>query len=175
MWFEHVFGKKLLYVDGHQHVQVHRKVASVFAKTLNKHGIKRACLPNEHSVSPINSRLSATRKSFNLDINALALQSLSIFSAFQLIKTDGFIGMNLMGSAVSINKLQNALKNFFLSGFTSCELMTHPGYKCDKYTDGFVGEDFADAFGCSLEHEHELKVLISPEMLSKCNYNVRKL
>lgn len=165
LWFEHVFGRKPLHVDGHQHVQVHVDVANVFAKLLHKHGIKRTRIPEEHSVSPSNARLSATRRTFHFKINSLAAKSFSTFNAFQLVKTEGFLGMNLMGKAMSIEILQEALKNFFVSGFTTCELMTHPGYKCDRYADGFAGEDFADAFSCSPEREHELRVLTSPDML----------
>ena len=164
-WFEKAFGKAPEHVDGHQHVHVHPDIARIFAIMLSQRGIRRTRVPYEDEASEEPQNMSVTRQKFHAYIRSISQNALSIFKEFGLVQTDGFLGLNLVGSDMSIERLQQTLKNFFGRGLSSCELMVHPGYVCDKYSDGFTGEQESDLFSRSPDREHELSVLTSPDML----------
>ena len=168
-WFKRAFDKVPAHVDGHQHVHIHPKVVKVFSNVLRNYGIKYTRLPLEDKVSPADEDLLPQRKQFHIFINSVANRAGKVFEGCNINITQTFIGLNFMGTAMTIEKLQQVLRSIYGCGITSCEMMVHPGYRCNRYTDGFAGDDMSDFFSCSLDREHEMNVLRSEEMLKFYN------
>nr|CAB3267820.1 UPF0249 protein ydjC homolog [Phallusia mammillata] len=164
-WFENNFGRPPFRIDGHQHVHVHGNVSEVFSRTLSECGIKSTRLPVEHTASRSSCETSPQRELFHSLIENCALKTKLTFAEHCVQHTEAFLGLNFMGNAMDTDRLQTVIKSVFDSGVSSCELMCHPGFICDKSEDGFVGNTSADIFSCSPDREHELKILTSPEML----------
>lgn len=99
----------------------------------------------------------------------LAIKNDNLFCRY----TDSFIGLALMGDSMTVSRLQEAIKDAFISLETRSpsssphvvELMTHPGYPCvnDRALGCGIG---ADDFAKSADRKHELDLLTSPEMLN---------
>ena len=165
-WFKNAVGLLPHHVDGHQHVHVHTNVVKTFAKILKRYGINRTRVPYEDKASPHNEDMPLRRIQFHFLVNALAKKSLKIFRLYRIETCDAFIGLNFMGRAMTTQRLKSTLRSIYSRGVTSCELMVHPGYKSDKYTDGFINGELADDFSCSSDREQELAVLTSKEMIT---------
>ncbi|XP_076803166.1 carbohydrate deacetylase-like [Clavelina lepadiformis] len=174
-WFRNKFGYLPLHIDGHQHVHVHPDVVLVFSKTLSNFRIKRTRLPIEYPCPKLPVRQSFEKEHFLNKVTRMAEQAARVFKEHQVCHTEAFIGMYLMGKNMSIESLQCTINQVFQSGVGSCELMVHPGYCCDPVTDGCLGDEFADAFSCSPDREHELNVLTSDEMINFYKINDIKL
>ena len=73
--------------------------------------------------------------------------------------SDAFVGMVTMGKNMSVQALIQIISKAFSEGshVRSCELMTHPGYRCPP-TEGGCG-DGPDDFAQSEDREHEMRVL----------------
>ena len=168
-WFKRAFGTLPAHVDGHQHVHVHPNVIKVFATVLRNYNIFSTRMPVEDKASPFNRNLPLYRAQFHHLINNVASKAKNVIKCYNVNSSQTFVGLNTMGSDMSVESLQRILLSIYSRGITSCELMTHPGYRCDRYTDGFIGEPYADLFACSYEREHEMNVLTSRELLKFYN------
>ncbi|XP_030671754.1 carbohydrate deacetylase isoform X1 [Nomascus leucogenys] len=80
--------------------------------------------------------------------------------------TDAFVGLSTCGRHMSAHRVSGALARVLegtLAGHTlTAELMAHPGYPSVPPTGG-CGEG-PDAFSCSWERLHELRVLTAPTL-----------
>ena len=158
--FEQLFGFLPFRVDGHQHVHVHPKVVNIFAAVLRKLQILQTRVPLEHDLKCSHS---SDRNSFHERIRSLALESKVIFNKRGIRYAQVFIGMNFMGSLMSVEGLICTLGEVFKVNQT-CELMVHPGEKSCFVTDGFEGDNFCDEFSMSADRVHEMIVLLDERL-----------
>ena len=96
--------------------------------------------------------------------------------------THGFIGLTTVGRYMTTERLCSRINSFFETAqgklkeckTITCELMTHPGYRCQGLG-GCGGPTGPDDFALSEEREHELSVLNSDELKEfyfKHNFNL---
>ncbi|XP_078484531.1 carbohydrate deacetylase-like [Ciona intestinalis] len=164
-WFESKFGRLPDRVDGHQHIHVHPMVRNAFAITLQERGIEHTRLPVEDICSILHHGMPQSRLRFHEQIQMESEIAALIFDRHCIKYTPHFIGLNFVGKTMNSNLLQRSLANIYKNNRNAiCELMCHPGYRCDKNSDGFLHETSADDFSCSPDREHELKVLTSSAM-----------
>jgi len=87
--------------------------------------------------------------------------------------SDGFIGMATMGIHMTLERLMTDINHSFKESMqlalcghhniVTCELMVHPGYRCQGFG-GCGGHYGPDCFACSSDREHELTILSSQDM-----------
>lgn len=166
-WFNHYPYR----VDGHQHIHVHPCVYTVFAEVLHSFGISETRLPLEHPLSnkliDLTETLSLDRKVFHDTMQRFAQDALVTWNHY-LLRFSPFCGLNFMGCAMNtalIKECLSSIQRNDCSERADIEIMTHPGFISNRTTDGFIGDDFADNFSCSLDREHEMSVLTSSDLI----------
>ncbi|XP_053445487.1 carbohydrate deacetylase isoform X2 [Nycticebus coucang] len=166
--FQELLGKGPTHVDGHQHVHVLPGVCQVFAEALQAYGVRFTRLPLERGVGSC-AWLEAPARVFACAVERDARAAVGPFSRHGLRWTDVFVGMSTCGRHMSAHRVSGALARA-LEGIPTghaltAELMAHPGYPSVPPAGG-CGEG-PDAFSCSWERLHELRVLTAPTLRAR--------
>lgn len=143
--FAELMGSPAAHVDGHQHAHTVPFLAEALAPVLAARGVLTTRIPEQrevHVADPIAAR-------FYESVSADAARARSIYERHGVRSTEAFVGLDLMGSASSAERLRAAVER--CRGARSVELMCHPGYPGHG----------VDAFNESPDREHELEVLLS--------------
>ncbi|XP_012578879.1 PREDICTED: carbohydrate deacetylase isoform X1 [Condylura cristata] len=161
--FRELLGRDPTHVDGHQHVHVLPGVCQVFAEALQTYGVRFTRLPLERGVAGC-SWLETSARVFACAVERDARAAVGPFSRHGLRWTDAFLGLSTCGRHMSAHRVSGALARA-LEGIPeghvlTAELMAHPGYPSVPPAGG-CGEG-PDAFSCSWERLHELRVLTAP-------------
>ncbi|KAM8918682.1 carbohydrate deacetylase [Lycaon pictus] len=156
------------HVDGHQHVHVLPGVCQVFAEALQANGVRFTRLPVERGVGGC-AWLEAPERAFACAVERDARAAVGPFSRYGLRWTDAFVGLSTCGRHMSAHRVSGALVRA-LEGIPTgrtltAELMAHPGYPSVPPAGG-CGEG-PDAFSCSWERLHELRVLTAPTLRTR--------
>ncbi|KAI8749282.1 carbohydrate deacetylase isoform X1 [Biomphalaria glabrata] len=169
--FIELVGRAPVYVDGHQHIHLHPKVVELFAAALKQHNIHITRFPVEINMAA-KEWVNPEYMPFFLAMIEKAHVAKKVLDDYGIKTTDSFVGLSTMGRDMTPERLQKIILEAFedaesrLSsdkrGFTTCELMTHPGYPTHRILGGFSWG--SDDFGCSEDRIHEINVLSSPEM-----------
>ncbi|XP_005567931.1 carbohydrate deacetylase isoform X1 [Macaca fascicularis] len=166
--FRELMGRAPTHVDGHQHVHVLPGVCQVFAEALQAYGVRFTRLPLERGVGGC-TWLEAPARAFACAVERDARAAVGPFSRHGLRWTDAFVGLSTCGRHMSAHRVSGALARVLegtLAGHTlTAELMAHPGYPSVPPTGG-CGEG-PDAFSCSWERLHELRVLTAPTLRTR--------
>ncbi|XP_010380083.1 carbohydrate deacetylase isoform X1 [Rhinopithecus roxellana] len=166
--FRELLGRAPTHVDGHQHVHVLPGVCQVFAEALQAYGVRFTRLPLERGVGGC-TWLEAPARAFACAVERDARAAVGPFSRHGLRWTDAFVGLSTCGRHMSAHRVSGALARVLegtLAGHTlTAELMAHPGYPSVPPTGG-CGEG-PDAFSCSWERLHELRVLTAPTLRTR--------
>ncbi|XP_037679546.1 LOW QUALITY PROTEIN: carbohydrate deacetylase [Choloepus didactylus] len=166
--FRELMGRKPTHVDGHQHVHVLPGVCQVFAETLQASGVSFTRLPLERGVGGC-AWLEAAARAFACSVERDARAAVGPFSRHGLRWTDAFVGLSTCGRHMSPRRvsraLARALEGVPLGHALTAELMAHPGYPSEPPAGG-CGEG-PDAFSCSWERLHELRVLTAPTLRAR--------
>jgi len=158
------------YVDGHQHIHVVPEVSAVFASVLASNGVSETRLPVDLGVDHC-QYFTADERAFKQGIVQQCELARVHFSSHSLRCADCFTGIATMGERMSAKALQEEILravNSVCTGDTlqdsvTCELMVHPGYRCQSAERGGCGNG-SDGFAMSADREHEMNVLCSQEM-----------
>ncbi|XP_032731867.1 carbohydrate deacetylase [Lontra canadensis] len=166
--FRELLGGEPTHVDGHQHVHVLPGVCQVFAETLQANGVRFTRLPVERGVGGC-AWLEAPAHAFACAVERDARAAVGPFSRYGLRWTDAFVGLSTCGRHMSAHRVSGALARA-LEGIPTghaltAELMAHPGYPSVPPAGG-CGEG-PDAFSCSWERLHELRVLTAPTLRAR--------
>uniref|UniRef100_A0A8C8ZM73 Carbohydrate deacetylase n=1 Tax=Prolemur simus TaxID=1328070 RepID=A0A8C8ZM73_PROSS len=155
--FQELLGRAPTHVDGHQHVHVLPGVCQVFAEALQAYGVRFTRLPLERGVGGC-AWLEAPARAFAFTVEASGRAW-----------TDAFVGMSTCGRHMSAHRvsgaLARALEDIPAGHALTAELMAHPGYPSVPPAGG-CGEG-PDAFSCSWERLHELRVLTAPTLRAR--------
>ncbi|KAM9194544.1 carbohydrate deacetylase isoform 1-T1 [Dugong dugon] len=185
--FRELLGRDPTHVDGHQHVHVlpggrcapPRRVAGldsslpagvcqVFAEALQAYGVRFTRLPLERGVGGC-AWLEAPARAFACAVGRDARAAVDSFSRHGLRWTDAFVGLSTCGRHMSAHRVSGALARALESvpagHALTVELMAHPGYPSVPPAGG-CGEG-PDAFSCSWERLHELRVLTAPTLRAR--------
>ncbi|KAM5273560.1 carbohydrate deacetylase [Ctenodactylus gundi] len=170
--FRELLGRAPTHVDGHQHVHVLPGVCQVFAEALQASGVRVTRLPLERGASGC-ARLESPARAFAGTVERDAQAAVGPFSRHGLRWTDAFVGLSTCGRHLSahcvLEALARVLEDHPGSHTLTVELMTHPGYPSVPPTGG-CGEG-PDAFSCSWERLHELRVLTAPTLRAQLAQN----
>ncbi|XP_077015227.1 carbohydrate deacetylase [Tamandua tetradactyla] len=166
--FRELMGRNPTHVDGHQHVHVLPGVCQVFAEALQACGVCFTRLPLERGVGGC-PWLEAAARAFACAVERDARAAVVPFSRHGLRWTDAFLGLSTCGRHMSPHRVSGALARA-LEGIPedhvlTAELMAHPGYPSVPPAGG-CGEG-PDAFSCSWERLHELRVLTAPTLRAR--------
>nr|XP_017497256.2 carbohydrate deacetylase isoform X1 [Manis javanica] len=166
--FRELLGRDPTHVDGHQHVHVLPGVCQVFAEALQAYRVRFTRLPMERGVGGC-VWLEAPARAFASSVERDAQAAVGLFSHHGLRWTDAFVGLSTCGRHMSAHHVSGALARA-LEGIPTdyaltAELMAHPGYPSVP-PDGGCGEG-PDAFSCSWERLHELRVLTAPTLRAR--------
>ncbi|XP_006894669.1 PREDICTED: UPF0249 protein ydjC homolog [Elephantulus edwardii] len=163
--FRELLGRDPTHVDGHQHVHVLPGVCQVFAEVLQAYGVRFTRVPIEHGVGGC-AWLEAPARAFACAVGRDAQAATGPFSRHGLRWTDTFVGLSTCGRHMSAQRvagaLARALESVPANQALTAELMAHPGYPSVPPAGG-CGEG-PDAFSCSWERLHELRVLTEPSL-----------
>ncbi|XP_077894960.1 carbohydrate deacetylase isoform X1 [Ictidomys tridecemlineatus] len=166
--FRELLGRDPTHVDGHQHVHVLPGVCQVFAESLQASGVRFTRLPLERGVSGC-AWLEDPARAFACTVERDARAAMGPFSRHGLCTyrwTDAFVGLSTCGRHMSAHRvlgaLARALEDIPAGHALTAELMAHPGYPSVPPAGG-CGEG-PDAFSCSWERLHELRVLTAPTL-----------
>ncbi|KAM6155628.1 carbohydrate deacetylase [Rhynchocyon petersi] len=166
--FRELLGRDPTHVDGHQHVHVLPGVCQVFAESLQAYGVRFTRLPLEHGVGSC-AWLEAPARAFACAVGRDAQAAMVPFSRHGLRWTDAFVGLSTCGRHMSPQRvsgaLAQALESIPADHSLTAELMAHPGYPSVPPAGG-CGEG-PDAFSCSWERLHELRVLTEPTLRAR--------
>ncbi|XP_003419352.2 carbohydrate deacetylase [Loxodonta africana] len=166
--FRELLGRDPTHVDGHQHVHVLPGVCQVFAEALQAYGVRFTRLPLERGVGDC-AWLEAPARAFACAVGRDARAAVDQFSRHGLRWTDAFVGLSTCGRHMSAHRvsgaLARALENVPAGHALTVELMAHPGYPSVPPAGG-CGEG-PDAFSCSWERLHELRVLTAPTLRAR--------
>ncbi|XP_036210133.1 carbohydrate deacetylase isoform X1 [Myotis myotis] len=172
--FQELLGRKPTHVDGHQHVHVlpaprpPAGVCQVFAEALQAHGVRFTRLPLERGLGDC-TWLEAPARAFACAVERDARAAVGPFSRSGLRWTDAFVGLSTCGRHMSAHRVSGALARALEGTPTghalTAELMAHPGYPSVPPAGG-CGEG-PDAFSCSWERLHELRVLTEPTLQAR--------
>ncbi|XP_007953618.1 carbohydrate deacetylase [Orycteropus afer afer] len=166
--FRELLGRDPTHVDGHQHVHVLPGVCQVFAEALQAHGVRFTRLPLERGVGGC-AWLEAPARAFACAVGRDARAAVDPFSRHGLRWTDAFVGLSTCGRHMSAQRVSGALARALESvpagHALTAELMAHPGYPSVPPAGG-CGEG-PDAFSCSWERLHELRVLTAPTLRAR--------
>lgn len=166
--FQSLMGRKPEHIDGHQHAHLLPGICEVFASVLRENGVRSTRCPYE-DLEPdhVYSWTADVIKDLDAMFKELIVQASSaktILKENGIWVTDRFLGLQTMGSDMTIERLQRHLTKAFKSNgndVISCELMVHPGYKSGDVGGCGIG---VDDFARSEQREHEMNVLQSKEM-----------
>ncbi|XP_077602009.1 carbohydrate deacetylase isoform X1 [Crocuta crocuta] len=166
--FRELLGRDPTHVDGHQHVHVLPGVCQVFAEVLQANEVRFTRLPVERGVGGC-EWLEAPARAFACSVERDARAAVGPFSRYGLRWTDAFVGLSTCGRHMSVHRVSRALARA-LEGIPTghaltAELMAHPGYPSVPPAGG-CGEG-PDAFSCSWERLHELRVLTAPTLRAR--------
>lgn len=143
-------------------------VCQVFAEALQVCGVRFTRLPLERGVGGC-TWLEAPARAFACAVERDARAAVGPFSRHGLRWTDAFVGLSTCGRHMSAHRVSGALARVLEgipTGHTlTAELMAHPGYPSVPPTGG-CGEG-PDAFSCSWERLHELRVLTTPTLWAR--------
>ncbi|XP_030692160.1 carbohydrate deacetylase isoform X1 [Globicephala melas] len=161
--FRELLGRDPTHVDGHQHVHVLPGVCQVFAEALQACGVRFTRLPMERGVGGC-AWLEAPARAFACAVEQDARAAMGPFARHGLRWTDVFVGLSTCGRHMSAHHVSGALARA-LEGIptgraVTAELMAHPGYPSVPPAGG--SSEGPDAFSCSWERLHELRVLTAP-------------
>uniref|UniRef100_A0AC11EE98 YdjC chitooligosaccharide deacetylase homolog n=1 Tax=Ovis aries TaxID=9940 RepID=A0AC11EE98_SHEEP len=163
--FRELLGRDPTHVDGHQHVHVLPGVCRVFAEALQACGVRFTRLPLERGVDGC-AWLEAPARAFAGAVEQDARAAIGPFVHHGLRWTDVFVGLSTCGRNMSTHRvleaLTRALEGTPTGQAVSAELMAHPGYPSVPPLGG-CGEG-PDAFSCSSDRLHELRVLTAPAL-----------
>ncbi|XP_008064924.1 carbohydrate deacetylase isoform X2 [Carlito syrichta] len=166
--FLELLGKAPTHVDGHQHVHVLPGVCQVFAEALQAYGVRFTRLPLERGVGSC-MWLEAAARAFACAVERDARAAVGPFSCHGLRWTDAFVGLSTCGRHMSahcvLGALARVLEDIPTGRALTAELMAHPGYPSVP-PEGGCGEG-PDAFSCSWERLHELRVLTAPMLRAR--------
>ncbi|XP_075390422.1 carbohydrate deacetylase isoform X1 [Tenrec ecaudatus] len=166
--FRELLGRDPTHVDGHQHVHVLPGVCQVFAEVLQAFGVRFTRLPLERGVGGC-AWLEAPALSFACAVERDARAAMGPFTRHGLRWADAFVGLSTCGRHMSAHRvagaLARALENVPAGRAMTVELMAHPGYPSVPPAGG-CGEG-PDAFSCSWERLHELRVLTAPTLRAR--------
>ncbi|ELK26279.1 UPF0249 protein ydjC like protein [Myotis davidii] len=159
--FQELLGRKPTHVDGHQHVHV-------LPEALQAHGVRFTRLPLERGLGDC-TWLEAPARAFACAVERDARAAVGPFSRSGLRWTDAFVGLSTCGRHMSAHRVSGALARALEGTHTghplTAELMAHPGYPSVPPAGG-CGEG-PDAFSCSWERLHELRVLTEPTLQTR--------
>ncbi|NP_001230491.1 carbohydrate deacetylase [Sus scrofa] len=166
--FRELLGRDPTHVDGHQHVHVLPGVCQVFAEALQAFGVRFTRLPLERGVGSC-TWLEGPARAFACAVEQDARAAIGPFARHGLRWTDAFMGLSTCGRHMSAHRVSGALARA-LEGIpprraVTAELMAHPGYPSVPPAGG-CGEG-PDAFSCSWERLHELRVLTAPALRAR--------
>ncbi|KAJ1074049.1 hypothetical protein K5549_015548 [Capra hircus] len=163
--FRELLGRDPTHVDGHQHVHVLPGVCRVFAEALQACGVRFTRLPLERGVDGC-AWLEAPARAFAGAVEQDARAAIGPFVHHGLRWTDVFVGLSTCGRNMSTHRvleaLTRALEGTPTGQAVTAELMAHPGYPSVPPLGG-CGEG-PDAFSCSSDRLHELRVLTAPAL-----------
>ncbi|CAI9157422.1 unnamed protein product [Rangifer tarandus platyrhynchus] len=163
--FRELLGRDPTHVDGHQHVHVLPGVCRVFAEALQACGVRYTRLPLERGVDGC-AWLEAPARDFAGALEQDASAAIRLFVYHGLRWTDVFVGLSTCGRHMSAHRvleaLTRALEGMPAGQVVTAELMVHPGYPSVPPVGG-CGEG-PDAFSCSSDRLHELRVLTAPTL-----------
>ncbi|KAM7051514.1 carbohydrate deacetylase [Molossus nigricans] len=166
--FQELLGRNPTHVDGHQHVHVIPGVCQVFAEALQAYGVRFTRLPLERGLGDC-TWLEAPARAFACSVERDARAAVGPFSRSGLRWTDAFVGLSTCGRHMSAQRVSGALARALEGTPTghslTAELMAHPGYPSVPPAGG-CGEG-PDAFSCSWERLHELRVLTEPTLKAR--------
>lgn len=140
------------HVDGHHHVHVHPIIAPLLAPILSRYGIRFVRIPQESISERDPWELTKERRMALENVTKQAGQARPIFAAEDVMSTDHYRGLAMVGNAGS--KRLRSLIAALPEGTT--ELMVHPGM-CDP-----MGDDFSR----DPQRETERNMLLDPDMRS---------
>ncbi|XP_062589410.1 carbohydrate deacetylase-like [Saccostrea cucullata] len=167
--FETLMGQKPSHVDGHQHAHLLPGICKIFGSVMKENGVRSTRCPYE-DLEPGHVYSWAADAVKDLDsffktVVEQAAQAKIVMKENNIWATDKFVGLQTMGSDMTIERLQRQITRAFSSvenDVITCELMVHPGYKTGL--EGGCG-DGPDDFSRSPEREHEMSVLRGKDML----------
>ncbi|XP_029778671.1 carbohydrate deacetylase [Suricata suricatta] len=166
--FRQLLGGDPTHVDGHQHVHVLPGVCQVFAEVLQANEVRFTRLPVERGVGGC-AWLEAPARAFACSVERDARAAVGPFSRYGLRWTDAFVGLSTCGRHMSVHRVSRALARALEGTPTghalTAELMAHPGYPSVPPAGG-CGKG-PDAFSCSWERLHELRVLMAPTLRAR--------
>ncbi|CAD5125392.1 DgyrCDS13627 [Dimorphilus gyrociliatus] len=156
-----------VHIDGHQHVHVLPEVSRILDTVLDDLGMTNVSIRYPFELLSDVDWVKEENLQFYRSVSSLATACQSFFNKYR--HPDGFIGMSIMGSNMTLARLRakleetyNYLNSTLDKDVAVVELMVHPGYKSLSHVGGcgFLGPD---QFSMSVEREHELNLLKSPE------------
>lgn len=140
----------------------------MFAEALQAHGVRFTRLPLERGLGDC-TWLEAPARAFACAVERDARAAVGPFSRSGLRWTDAFVGLSTCGRHMSAHRVSGALARALEGTPTghslTAELMAHPGYPSVPPAGG-CGEG-PDAFSCSWERLHELRVLTEPTLQAR--------
>ncbi|XP_069071329.1 carbohydrate deacetylase isoform X2 [Pleurodeles waltl] len=177
------------HMDGHQHIHVLPDIRHVFASVLEKYGIRYTRVPVEQGLHGC-GWIPASLMEFYLGVENDSLNSAEVFRSHGIRWPDIYIGLSTMGRNMSVSHIQRAIDSSIAALSTTgkagigdteasrnsfpshnqkdkaitIELMVHPGYPSVP-PDGGCG-DGPDDFSQSWERQHELQILMDPQLQS---------
>ncbi|XP_078341123.1 carbohydrate deacetylase-like [Crassostrea virginica] len=177
--FQMLMGQKPTHIDGHQHAHLLPGVCEVFASVLRENGVRSTRCPYEdleagHVYSwSCDPTLVGDLNTAVKDVVNQAELAKPILKENNIWAPDRFVGLQTMGSDMTVERLQRQIAKAFKSDGSdviACELMVHPGYKTGDVGGCGCGPD---DFSQSEHREHEMSILQSKEM--KDFYHAEKI
>lgn len=143
------------FFNGHNHVHVIPSIAECLARVFAEHAVTSTRIPvelfDEEKLSPFLQR-----------VHQFGLLSQGVYRSYKFRVTEAFIGLTVMGNSFSAQNIVALLQRARDWGHSSCEVMTHPGYRCLP-DNGGCGQG-PDEFSLSSERDGERETLCSPAL-----------
>ena len=156
------------HLDGHQHIHVHPKVVDSVARLAQQYHVQYIRVPADpmlFSLEPKNS--------FYDEIDQQAQSAKKVFNQYGLKSPEHFFGMTTMGSAMTLETVEQCLKTIPKAGSVTVEWMCHPGYPSDPHVGG-CGTGCPDHFSQSHERQEEFDLLSNMKLKKLFDkYNVQ--
>ena len=151
-WFcDHNRGKPPAWVNGHNHVHVYPVVAAVFAREMEKFGVKGTRMCVQHNLQASSHTLSPDRTPFHIQVASEAREAQAVFAQHGLAWPAAFTGFNLFGCA-DVAVVAKEVNAAFESA-QDVELMCHVGLR------GRSGTGFGHDDVCAVAASHLCRVL----------------
>lgn len=129
------------HIDGHQHVHVLPEVARILDSVLTDLGMTDVSIRYPYELLSDVDWVKEENLQFYRSVASRASACQSFFRKYR--HPDGFLGMSLMGTNMTLLRLQNKLDETFSYLDSSVgketivvELMVHPGYKSLSHVGG---------------------------------------